>query len=143
MGLIRTILIRLEKTPHDALALLARIGIAVIFWRPGMDKMTNWTITDKTYADFIYKFDIPLLSSAFGAEMAVLVEHVSPILLVIGLGARAASASLIGVTLTILFFVHAGKWPDFTIWGFAMIYIITMGPGRWSVDHLIRRRLLP
>ena len=143
MGLIRTILVWLEKTPHNALALLARLGVAAIFWRAGMDKMTNWAISGETYEAFINKYDIPLFSSAIGAEMATLVEHVSPVLILIGLAARAASTSLIAVTLVIFIFVHSGEWPDFIIWGFAMIYVVTKGPGEWSIDHYIRRWLLP
>ncbi len=61
----------------------------------------------------------------------------------IGLAARAASTSLIAVTLVIFIFVHSGEWPDFIIWGFAMIYVVTKGPGEWSIDHYIRRWLLP
>ena len=143
MGLIRTILVWLEKTPHNCLALLARLGIAAIFWRAGMDKMTNWSISNETYTAFIEKYDIPLFSSAIGAELATYVEHVSPVLVLIGLAARAASAWLIAVTLIIFLFVHSGEWPDFIIWGFAMIYILVKGPGEWSFDHYIRRWLLP
>ncbi len=143
LALIRAILDWLGKMPHAVLALLARLGLAAVFWNAGMDKMTNWRIKAKTFQEFATEYNIPLLPPELATYLATGVEHVTPILMIVGIATRAAGVAMMGVIAVIFIFVHQDEWPSFLIWSSAMIFLLTKGPGALSLDHLIRRWLLP
>ena len=54
-------------------------------------------------------------------------------------GSRLSAGALLGMTLVIQFFVYPGSWPDHLTWAVALMIVITYGPGKLSLDHLIRR----
>ncbi len=143
MALIRTILNWLEKMPHALLALLARLGLAAVFWGAGMEKMNNWKIKAETFEAFATEYKIPLLPPELATYLATAVEHVTPVLMILGLATRAAGAAMMGVIAIIFIFVHQDEWPAFVIWSSAIAYLGTKGPGALSLDHLIRGWLLP
>jgi len=39
-------------------------------------------------------------------------------------------------------FVYPSAWPDHVLWGSVLIFILTRGPGAFSIDNLIERYLL-
>lgn len=143
LALIRAILDWLEKTPHAVLALLARLGLGAVFWSAGMEKMTNWRIKAETFEAFAHEYRIPLLPPELATYLATAVEHVAPVLIVVGLATRAAGGALVGVIAVIFIFVHQDEWPAMLIWSSAIAFLMTKGPGVLSLDHLIRSRLLP
>ena len=143
MALIRAILNWLEKMPHAVLALLARVGLAAVFWQAGMDKMTNWKIKSETFEAFANEYNIPLLPPELATHLATFVEHLTPILMLLGLATRAAGGAMLGVVAVIFIFVHQDEWPAFVIWSSAIVFLLTKGPGVLSLDHLIRNWLLP
>jgi len=142
LALIRAILEWLEKMPHAVLALLARLALAAVFWGAGMLKMTNWQVSAKTFEEFA-SYNIPVLPPELAAYLATGVEHVTPVLMIIGLATRAAGGAMLGVIAVIFIFVHQDEWPAFCIWSSAIIFLLTKGPGVLSLDHLIRGWLLP
>ena len=142
LALIRAILNWLEKMPHAILALLARLALAAVFWNAGMAKMTNWNLSAKTFKEFA-GYNIPVLPPELAAYLSASVEHVTPVLMVIGLATRAAGGAMMGVIAVIFIFVHQGEWSAFLIWISAIAFILTKGPGVLSLDHLIRGWLLP
>lgn len=143
MALIRAILNWLEKMPHAVLALLARVGLAAVFWGTGMEKMTNWKIKSETFEAFAHEYNIPLLPPELATHLATFVEHLTPILMLVGLATRAAGGAMMGVIAVIFIFVHQDEWPAFVIWSSAIAFLLTKGPGVFSLDHLIRNWLLP
>ena len=76
------------------------------------------------------------------AYLAVAIELVTPPLLVLGLSARPAAAILLGMTTVIEVFVYPLAWPTHIQWAAMLLVLLCRGPGNWSVDWLIRRRLL-
>jgi putative oxidoreductase len=73
------------------------------------------------------------------------IELVCPILLVLGLAARLAALPMLVMALVIQFVVGAAD-PAFHLtehyyWMFLLAVIVTKGPGRLSLDHLLARRL--
>lgn len=137
----RTLIDRLGTFPHWALALLARLGVAGVFWRSGQTKVDGWQVTDSTISLFAEEYRVPLLPPEIAAYLATAGEHLFPIMLVLGLGARLGAAGLLGMTLVIQLFVYPMSWPDHLMWAAALAYVMTRGPGRVSLDCLIARKI--
>ncbi len=132
----------LNAVPSSAIALIARIGIAGVFWRSGQTKVNEWQVTDSTIYLFEEEYALPLLQPEFAANMAALAEHLFPVLLILGIASRFSAAALLAMTLVIQIFVYPGSWPDHFTWAAALIFLIARGPGALSLDHLIGRRFL-
>lgn len=133
----------LEKLLPDALLLLvARLGIAGVFFFSGRTKVEGWlTITDGTYELFEYEYQVPFLSPGAAATLATYAEHLFPILLVLGLFTRGAAAALFGMTLVIQIFVYPDAWPTHLSWAAILLLLIGRGGGAVSLDGLIGRSL--
>ncbi len=140
--LARTAVGWLNAVPSSAIALIARIGIAGIFWRSGQTKVDGWQVTDSTIYLFEEEYALPFLQPEFAANMATLAEHLLPALLILGLASRFSAAGLLAMTLVIQIFVYPGSWPDHFTWATALVFIVARGPGALSLDHLIARRFL-
>ena len=128
--------------PDSVLTVIARLSVAGIFWRSGQTKLEGWKISDMAVELFREEYKVPLLPPELAATLATVAEHVFPIMLVIGLGARLGALGLLGMTLVIQVFVYPDAWPIHGVWAVALLFIISRGPGLLSLDHLIRRRLM-
>ena len=73
--------------------------------------------------------------------MAAFAEHFFPILILLGLATRFSALALLVMTMTIQVFVYPGAYPTHGVWAAVLLYLMARGPGRFSVDHLIARRL--
>ena len=131
---------RLERIPHDLIALAARIGTAGVFWQSARTKVSGFSITDSTYFLFQEEYALPLMPPALAAVLATVSEHVFAILLVLGLATRLSAAALLAMTLVIQIFVYPLAWPTHLVWATSFIYLIARGAGAWSVDGLIARQ---
>ncbi|MGC6329919.1 DoxX family protein [Rhizorhabdus sp. FW153] len=130
---------RLSATISDALLLLvARLGIAGIFFLSGRSKVEGWlTITDGTYELFRTEYSLPLVPPEIAAVAATLAEHGLSILLVLGLLTRLSAAGLFGMTLVIQIFVYPDAWPTHLSWAAILLPLIARGGGAWSLDALL------
>ena len=121
---------------HDVLALLARFGLAAVFWLSGRTKVVGWIeISDGAIELFTSEYHLPLLPPVVGAHMAAYAEHLFPILLVLGLFTRWSALALLGMTAVIQIFVYPDAWPTHLTWATIMLYLITQGGGRYTLDH--------
>jgi len=141
-GWIKTILGTLERTPASLVLLLGRLAIADVFWRAGETKVSGWQVTDATIALFRDEYRVPLLSPEVAAYAASVAEHLFPVLLVLGLAARLGAAGLLFMTMIIEIFVYPESWPDHLLWTSVLLPIFAFGPGKLSIDHFIRARVL-
>lgn len=124
--------------PSSLLLLVARFGIAAIFFLSGRTKVEGWlTITDSTYALFGTDYALPLGPPAIAAHLATYAEHLFPILLVLGLFTRPAALALLGMTTVIEVFVYPDAWPTHLSWAGLLLPLVAAGPGAWSLDRLI------
>ena len=130
----------LNAIPSSAIALVARIGVAGLFWRSGQTKVEGWQVTDSTIYLFEEEYALPLLSPELAANMATAAEHILPLLLIVGLASRFSAGALLAMTVVIQIFVYPGSWPDHFTWAAALIFLLARGPGALSLDHLILRR---
>ena len=123
--------------PPSLLLLVARIGIAAIFFLSGRTKVTGFlTIKPSTYVLFNSEYALPLIPYELAAQMATYSEHLFPVLLVLGLFTRPAAAALLGMTLVIQTFVYPDAWPTHLSWAGLLLPLIAYGGGKWSLDRL-------
>ena len=128
------------RRPALVLLLVARLGIAAVFFQSGRTKVEGWlTITDSTYYLFETDYKLPLVPPHLAAHMATYSEHLFPILLVLGLGTRFAALGLLGMTTVIEVFVYPDAWPTHLSWAAILLPLIAKGGGALSLDRLLRR----
>lgn len=127
--------------PDSLLLLVARFGIASVFFLSGRTKVDGILhITDSAYSLFETEYKLPLLSPYVAAHAATYAEHFFPTLLVLGLFTRFAALGLFGMTLVIEIFVYPDAWPTHLSWAAILLPLIAKGGGRWSLDRLLSLR---
>ena len=127
---------------------LAPLGLRLLlaweYWESGVAKFNGSNWFAQVREAFPFPFDLlPVDVSWF---MATWFELVGAVALVIGLGTRFFSLSLIILTLVAWASVHAGQGYNVCSngWKLPLIYIVMFlpllfsGPGKLSVDHWIR-----
>jgi putative oxidoreductase len=124
--------------PPPLLLLVARCGIAAVFFQSGRTKVEGWlTLKDSTYELFRTDYALPFAPPHVAAHIAAYSEHLFPILLVLGLFTRPAAAALLGMTLVIEIFVYPDAWPTHLSWAGLLLPLIACGGGRWSMDRVL------
>jgi putative oxidoreductase len=121
-------------------ALVMRLYVAKVFIMSGWLKVSRW---DSTLALFQNDYHVPVLSPHVAAVLGTMAELGLPVLLVLGLGTRAAALALFVFNI-----VAVISYPDLSdaglkdhyLWGTLMLVIAIYGPGRFSVDHWLARR---
>eukprot|EP01037_Dinobryon_pediforme_P005610 gene5610-5669_t len=127
--------------PDALLLLVARFGIAAVFFLSGRTKVTGLiTITDSAYYLFETDYRLPFIPPHIAAHLATYSEHLFPILLVLGLGTRFAALGLLGMTTVIEMFVYPDAWPTHLSWAGLLLPLIAQGGGAFSLDRLFARR---
>lgn len=124
--------------PFSLLLLVARAGIAAIFFLSGRTKVEGWlTITDSTYELFRTEYVLPFVPPVIAAHLATYSEHLFSILLALGLFTRPAAFALLGMTSVIEIFVYPDAWPTHLSWAGLLLPLIAVGPGAWSLDRVL------
>lgn len=130
--------------PDALLLLVARVGIASVFFLSGRTKVEGLlTLKPTTFVLFRSEYALPLINPEWAAYLATYAEHVFPALLVLGLLTRPAALALLGMTAVIEIFVYPDAWSTHLSWAGLLLPLLVYGGGHWSLDHLLRRRSLP
>ncbi|UYN94478.1 MAG: DoxX family protein [Enhydrobacter sp.] len=137
MGFIDIWRVRLDSFPQSLLQLLMRFAIFWVFWRSGQLKADNM---EQAIELFREEYKVPILSPEIAAWLATVVELGAPLLILVGLFTRLATLPLIGMTLVIQFFVYWNDYPSHLLWLAILVFILTRGPGPYSLDALIFRK---
>lgn len=124
--------------PLASLAL--RVYVARVFFLSGLTKIHDWNVT---LALFENEYHVPVLSPALAAALGTTAELGLPILLLLGFGSRFAA-----VALFVFNIVAATSYPDLSdaglkdhiLWGALLLVTLFYGPGKLSLDFLLRRR---
>ncbi|MBE6250954.1 MAG: DoxX family protein [Bacteroidales bacterium] len=118
--------------------LLIRIFFAVMFFMHGLDKMRNFDVLSETFPSIMG------LGSYTTLMLAIFCEFACSLFLMTGLITRIILIPMI-LSMAVAFFdVHDGMMPQGEL---SLIYLIVFfglficGPGRYSVDYLIDKRL--
>lgn len=124
--------------PDDLLALVARLGIASVFFLSGRTKVDGVLhVTDGTYSLFADEYALPLIPSDVAAHLAAYSEHLFSILLVLGLFTRLSALAFLGMTLVIQVFVYPDAWSTHLSWAAILLLLAARGGGRWSLDRAL------
>ena len=135
-GLIARVLNWLQRVPYSVLAIPARLAVAQVFWSSGQTKIANWDATRQLFED---EYKVPLLPPDLAAHIAAGIELSTPVLLVLGLLTRPTAAVLLGMTTVIEVFVYPQAWPTHIQWAAMLLFLLCRGPGKYSIDHLLKR----
>jgi len=128
--------------------LVLRFALAVPFWKSGILKWDGFLrLSDTAVTLFTDEFMLHLPGGPYPfpapTAMAFLsgcAEVTFPVLLVLGLATRFAALGLLFMTLIVELTVPDG-WPVHITWAAIALAIIAWGPGRVSLDYVIRRVL--
>ena len=126
----------LDAVPYTLLAIPLRLALATVFWNSAMTHLANWQTTLYLFAD---EYKVPVLPPDIAATMAVSIEVSTPVLLVVGFLTRPAALVLLGMTTVIEVFVYPQAWPTHIQWAAMMLILLCRGPGKLSLDYLVRR----
>jgi putative oxidoreductase len=129
----------LDAVPYTLLALPLRLAVATVFWNSGTTKLANW---DATLDLFENEYKLPLIPPDIAAHLGAAIELSTPVLLILGFLTRPAAAVLFGMTLIIEIFVYPQAWPTHIQWAAMILILLCRGPGAWSIDALIRKRVM-
>jgi putative oxidoreductase len=123
--------------------LLARLWVAYIFFISGLAKIEHW---DSTLLLFEHEYHVPLLSPSVAAILGTGAELILPILLVLGLGGRLVIFiffiyNLIAMISYPFLWTPSGQAGlfDHISWGLLLMLLMFHGPGKLSLDYLIRK----
>src|ERR1700751_5516876 len=126
----------LGRFPLSIIQLGMRIGVGIVFFKAGLLKYQSFEFAVKLFED---EYKLPFLAPAIGARMAMINELTTSTLLFLGLATRLVTLPLFGMISVIEIFVYPGAWPDHVLWGSILIFLLTRGPGPFSIDYLIER----
>lgn len=148
--------IRMTEKWLQPLALLAmRLYIGSIFWKSGMTKFNsadggvdlfqseyipNWQKNSVDVLGFDLSWTTPTHAEC-AAKAAMFGELALPVFLILGLGGRAAAVGLFFMTLVIDTFVYP-QYMEHNYWMLITALLVTTGPGKYSIDYFIRKKLL-
>jgi putative oxidoreductase len=134
--------------PASLVSLVLRFGLAVPFFKSGLTKWDGFLqISDTPELLFTEEFKLHIFGTlvdypfpklvAWGSSLG---EIILPILLVLGLGTRFAALGLLIMTVLIQLTIPDG-WANFHLpWAAMAIAIIVIGPGKFSLDWILRKR---
>jgi len=124
--------------PGSLLLLVARLGVAAVFFMSGRTKVEGLlTITPATYELFQTDYKLPFVPPEIAAHAATYSETLFPILLVLGLFTRVGALALLGMTTVIEIFVYPDAWPTHLSWAGLLLPLVARGGGALSLDRLL------
>lgn len=136
----------LDRLGEFAPQVILRLFIAYEFWEAGVEKFNgeNW------FHDFKGEFPFPfnVIPADLSWFMATWTELAASVAMVVGFATRFSAASLIVLDVVAWYSVHAENGYNVCSNGFKLplIYLIILialllsGPGKASLDHLIKNK---
>jgi putative oxidoreductase len=132
--------------------LLFRVWVGAAFWRAGTVKLSDMHSTVMLFQSM---YHVPVLPPVWAAYFGTGIELIVPWFLGLGLLGRPAAIFLFIYNI-IAVLSYPGLWPhgfwtgllgggftDHKVWGMMLLAIALFGPGKLSVDHVLRRWVLP
>jgi putative oxidoreductase len=127
------------------LLLVARLYVALVFFRAGWLKIADWSNTLALFRD---TYKVPLLPPELAAYVGTFGELFFPVLLVFGLAGRLGAAGLFAVNvmavasyLDLFGFECPAGINSHYYWGSILLALAIFGPGKISLDEFLLQRL--
>ncbi|MCG2585646.1 DoxX family protein [Massilia sp. TS11] len=127
------------------MSLLLRAYVGWQFFASGLVKLHDW---DATLALFREEYHVPLLPPALAAVLGAGGELLLPLLLWSGLLTRPAALALFAVNaVAVLSYPRLFEFDcpaainQHFYWGWLLLALCAIGPGRLALDALIRRKM--
>ncbi|MCL9782916.1 DoxX family protein [Vibrio sp. S4M6] len=134
-----------EKSQYyfvPAFLLFLRIWIAEVFFFSGWVKVQDW---GSTLFLFELEYQVPLLPWQLAAYLGTAAELILPIFIVFGLLTRPMAAILFIFNI-IAVISYPVLWEkgfyDHQLWGLMILILVVWGPGPFSIDNWLKRRIL-
>ena len=127
--------------PPSLLLLVARLGVAAVFFMSGRTKIEDgtWlTLSDGAFELFRTDYALPFIPPVPATYAATTGEHLFPILLTLGLFTRFSACGLLVMTSVIEIFVYPDAWPTHLSWAGLLLPLIALGGGKLSLDRLFK-----
>lgn len=142
--------------PYALVALALRLVMARVFFLDGQTRIDGvrlpldvqgldlsvvvpLQVRAETFATFFTQYAALPLPPVLAAYLVSAAEFVLPVMLVLGLGARFAALGLLIMTAMIQFYVlPQALWSTHIYWASMLMVLLALGPGRFSLDALIR-----
>lgn len=133
--------------PLSLTALALRFALAVPFFKSGLTKWDGFLkLSDTPELLFTEEFKLHVFGAVYDYPFPKLMawgsslgEIILPVLLVLGLGTRFAALGLLFMTALVQLTIPDG-WANFHLpWAAMALAIIVLGPGKLSLDWLLRR----
>lgn len=125
-------------------ALGARWYVSWQFWKSGYLKITSW---ESTLGLFESEYHVPLLPPHVAAVVGSFGELFFPTLLVLGFCSRLGAIGLFAVNaMAVISYSNVLLAEGFeaalaqhVLWGSIAAFLMVYGPGKLSLDHLLKR----
>jgi putative oxidoreductase len=126
-----------ERLPLSIIQLAMRIAIGFVFFNSGLIKARSFEFAVKLFEQ---EYRLPFIDPTLAAQLAMAVELSVPLFLFVGLATRLATLPLLGMVAVIQLLVYPQAWVEHLLWASVLVFLLTRGPGRLSLDHLIEGR---
>jgi putative oxidoreductase len=125
-------------------ALVARLYVSWQFWKSGYLKISSW---DSTLGLFETEYHVPLLPPHVAAVVGTFGELFFPTLVILGLCGRLGAIGLFAVNaMAVISYANVLLAEGFeaalaqhVLWGSILVFLMVYGPGKLSVDGLLKR----
>jgi putative oxidoreductase len=130
----------LSHFPLSILQLTMRLGVGLYWFKGALLRIQSPEFGLKLFQE---EYKVPFLDPALAMHLANFNETVCSCLLILGLFSRLATLPLLVQQLLIIqIFVFPQSYVDSLLQGSCLLFILTRGPGVFSLDHLIDRFFL-
>ena len=130
----------LGQFPLSILQLTMRFGVGLYWFKGALLRIQSPEFGLKLFQE---EYKVPFLDPALAMHLANFNETVCSVLLFLGLFSRLATLPLLVQQLLIIqIFVYPQSYVDTLLQGSCLLFILTRGPGVFSLDHLIGRFFL-
>ena len=127
----------LGRFPLSILQLTMRFGVGLYWFKGALLRIQSPEFGLKLFQE---EYKVPSLDPALAMHLANFNETVCSCLLFLGLFSRLATLPLLVQQLLIIqIFVFPQSYVDTLLQGSCLLFILTRGPGVFSLDHLIDR----
>ena len=121
--------------------LVLKLWVANVFFKSGLTKIASF---DTTIMLFTHEYNVPILSPVVAAYVGTATELILPILLVLGLAGRFSATALFVFNVVAMMSypdISEAGIRDHIVWGIMLLVLMVHGPGKWSLDSVICKKL--